>query len=103
MMSGNRKTKKSLLVNNSTCIASTRNPHSRLQQGIGCWRRLLAASLTLGVAAVLQTQTVRADSVIFDDHFNNATNDLSNNDSGVGGGFTAFSYNNLVNAFATSE
>jgi hypothetical protein len=61
---------------------------------------LLAAGLTLGVAAVMQTQTLRADSVIFDDHFNNATNDISNNDSGVGGGFTAFSYNNLVNLFA---
>src|ERR1017187_9385776 len=87
-------------MNNSTCIASARNPHSRLQQGIGCWRRLLAASLTLGVAAVMQTQTVRADVVIFDDHFNNASNNIANNDLGVGGGFTAFSYDNGVNAFA---
>src|ERR1039457_4841972 len=89
-------------MGNSTCIASTRNPHSRLQQGIGCHRDLHAAGLALGVAARLQTQTVRADSVIFDDRFNNATNDLSNNDSGVGGGFTAFSYNNGVNAFFPS-
>ena len=89
-------------MNNSKHNHSPQNPHSRPQQGIGCWRRLLAAGLTLGVAAVMQTQTVRADSVIFDDHFNNATNDLSNNDSGVGGGFTAFSYNNGVNAFFPS-
>ena len=87
-------------MNNSKNIYSSQNPHSRLQQGIGCWRRLLAASLTLGVAAVMQTQTVRADVVIFDDHFNNASNNIANNDLGVGGGFTAFSYDNGVNAFA---
>ena len=86
-------------MNKSTHI-SARNPHTRSHRGVGCWRRLLAASLTLGVAAVLQTQTVRANIVIFDDHFNNAANDIANNDLGVGGGFTAFSLNNGVNLFA---
>ncbi|HEX7578349.1 MAG TPA: hypothetical protein VF430_09965, partial [Verrucomicrobiae bacterium] len=86
-------------MNNPTHITRARNPQTRSHRGIGCWRRLLAASLTLGVAAVLQTQTVRADSVIFDDQFNNAANNITNNDLGVGGGFTAFAYDNLVNAF----
>jgi hypothetical protein len=47
-------------------------------------------------------QTVRADTVIYNNDFNNATNDISNNDLGVGGGFTAFSYNNGVNLYFPS-
>jgi hypothetical protein len=44
-------------------------------------------------------QTVRADSVIFDDDFNNATNNLANNDLGVGGGFSSFSSDNGIDTY----
>ncbi len=94
---GNQSTKP---MNNSTQVAIARNPHTRPRQGIGCWRRLLAAGLTLGLAAVLQT--ARADSVIYLNDFNNATNNIANNDLGIGGGFTAFSYNNGVSLYFPS-
>jgi hypothetical protein len=76
-------------MKNPTRIVSSPTPYARPQRGIGCWRRLLAASLTLCVVAVLQT--VRADTVIYDNDFNNATNNLANNDLGIGGGFAAYS------------
>jgi hypothetical protein len=58
---------------------------------------LLAAGLTLGLAAVLQP--ARADSVIYLNNFNNASNNLANNSDGIGGGFTAFTLNNAVETF----
>jgi len=42
-------------MNNSTQATFARNPHTRPWRGIGCWRRWLAASLTLMLAAVLQS------------------------------------------------
>ncbi len=87
-------------MNNSTPIVSARIPYLGPQRRLGCWRRFLSAGLTLGFAAVLQTAS--ADTTIYLNNFNNATNDLSNNDLGVGGGFTAFSYNNGVNAYFPS-
>jgi hypothetical protein len=80
-------------MNNSTHITCARNPHANPRPGIAGWRRWLAAGLALGLAAFLPT--VRADTVVFDDHFNNATNDLANNDLGVGGGFSAYSRNGI--------
>ena len=87
-------------MNNSTPINRSGNPHARPQRGLACWRRFLTASLTLGLAAALQT--VRADTTIYLNDFNNATNNIANNDLGVGGGFTAFSYNNGVNLYFPS-
>jgi hypothetical protein len=87
-------------MNNPTPIDHARNPHARSQRRIGCRRRFLTAGLTLGLAAVLQT--VRADTTIYLNDFNNATNNIANNDLGVGGGFTAFSYNNGVNLYFPS-
>jgi hypothetical protein len=48
---------------------------------------------------VAVSPTVRADSIIFDDNFNNASNNLANNDQGVGGGFSSYSRDNGIDAY----
>jgi hypothetical protein len=87
-------------MNNPTPIVRARTPHARPQRQLGCWQRFLTAGLALGLAAVLQT--ARADTTIYLNDFNNATNNIANNDLGTGGGFTAFSYNNGVNLYFPS-
>lgn len=78
----------SKIINNPTHIASSGRFYSPTRRATGCWKRFLTASLTLGLAAALQT--VRADLVVMDDDFNNASNNIANNDGGIGGGYATF-------------
>ena len=75
-------------MNSSSNVISPRNPIFRPRRKFGNWQRLLAASLTLGLTALVQT--ARADLVILDDDFNDPNNRLTVNTNGIGGGFGSF-------------
>jgi hypothetical protein len=63
--------------------ASPATPRGR----VSGWRATIAAGLAiLGLAAL--TQTSRADYVLLDDNFNNASNNVANNSDGIGSGIT---------------
>lgn len=75
-------------MKNPPNVLSPRTPNTRPRRNFGHWQRLLAASLTLGLAAFLQT--ARASIVILDDDFNDPNNNLAINTNGIGGGFGTF-------------
>ena len=75
-------------MNNTAHIVSSPQKYFCSRLKIGCWRRLLAAGLMLGLTAFFQV--ARANLVVLDDDFNNSTNNLANNDLGIGGGFGTF-------------
>jgi hypothetical protein len=56
--------------------------------------------LACGLFAAAIAQTARADFLVLSNDFNNSSNNLAVNNTGVGSGFTAFSLNNGVNQFA---
>ena len=87
-------------MNKPTRNVHSLNPYCPPQPRLGYWGRLLIISLTLMLAAFVQT--ARASTVVYTNAFDNATNNIANNDKGIGGGFTVFSLNNNVNAYFPS-
>ena len=88
-------------MNNTAQIVSSPKVCYCSRPKIGYWRRLLAASLMLGLTAFFQV--ARANLVVLDDDFNNATNNLANNDLGIGGGFGSFTAGNTPRAYETNS
>src|ERR1051325_7731267 len=67
------------------CAISVPSLFCRSWRRLGC---LFTVGLIFGMTALVQS--VRADVLILDDHFNDPNNNLGLNTNGVGSGFTIF-------------
>jgi len=63
-------------------------------------KKLLYKILACGLFAAALAPAARADFLVLSNDFNNSSNNIAVNNTGIGSGFTAFSLNNGVNQFA---
>jgi hypothetical protein len=91
-------------MKNPTHTVSSPTPNSSPKPIAGYWRRFLVAGLTLGLAAVIQTVHASPPSMlVYSNNFNNASNNLANNDLGIGAGFNSYSRANGIDTYEATN